>query len=361
MKDLIFKDIDVAGYERVVEIKNPRVGLHAILAFHNTTLGPALGGIRVYPYTSFDHALNDVLRLSKGMTYKAAVSETGTGGGKSVIITSADQPKTDAIMLSFADAVNSLNGKYICAVDFGTDGRDLQNIRKKTPFVVGFPDRKSSGDPSRFTAFGGFLGVKALVKKVWGQDSVEGRTIAIQGLGSVGMRLADHLFWDGAKLIVTDINPALISKAEHEYNAQAVAPDEIYSVKCDVFSPCALGGILNSKTIPLLNCRGVAGVANNQLLTEDDGNALFKRGILYAPDFVINAGGLLNVCAELFPSGYNAYGSYFNVRNIYDRLLKIFDLSEQNQKPCNIVANELAEYNIKHGVGKRVEDVIFHH
>ncbi|MCC5831447.1 MAG: Glu/Leu/Phe/Val dehydrogenase [Chlamydiales bacterium] len=361
LAELTFNEIKVEGFERVIEVINEAAGLHAIIALHNTTLGPALGGVRAYPYPSFEDALKDVLRLSKGMTYKASVAETGTGGGKSVIICDSRKPKSEELLLAFAEAVNALEGNYICAEDVGMRVDDLAIIRKGTPYAVGLPHLKSSGDPSRFTAYGGFLGVRAAAKKLWGVDSLKGRCVAIQGLGSVGMRLADHLFWDGARLLVTDIDEAAVQRAVREYAAIPVSPDDIFEAECDIFAPCALGGILNPDTIPLLRCKGIAGLANNQLLTEADGQALMNRGILYSPDYVINSGGLLNVCVELHKEGYNPSTARLHIERIYDLLLKIYTLSEEKRLPANIIANDLADSNLKQGSGKRTEPVIFHH
>lgn len=359
--ELIVEEIAVEGYERVVEIKDEASGLHAIIALHDTTLGPALGGIRVYPYSSFEAALDDVLRLSKGMTYKAAIAGTGTGGGKSVIIADYRKPKSEELLLAFAEAINLFEGLYIGAEDLGMPAHDLEVIRQGTPYLVGLPHPQSSGDPGRFTAFGGFLGAKAAAKKLWGSDSLKGKTIAIQGLGSVGMRLADSLFWQGAKLIVTDINPTACEHAARQYAATVVSPEAIYGAECDLFAPCALGGILNPQTIPQLRCQAIAGLANNQLLTEADGYALMERGILYSPDYVINGGGLLNVCVELYPEGYNPDVAREQIELIYDHLLTIYALSEEKEIPTNIVANQIAEHNVAHGIGKRQEPVIFHH
>lgn len=361
LAEMVVNEIKVEGYERVVEVINEPAGLHAIIALHDTTLGPALGGIRAYPYATFDDALKDVLRLAKGMTYKASVAETGTGGGKSVIICDSRKPKPEELLLAFAEAVNMFEGHYICAEDVGMHTDDLAIVRKGTHYAVGLPHPKSSGDPSCFTAYGGFLGVRAVAKKLWGIDSLKGRTVAIQGLGSVGMRLADQLFWDGAKLIVTDVDKAAVKRAVREYAAVAVAPDDIYSASCDIFAPCALGGILNPDTIPLLRCKGVAGLANNQLLTDADGQALMNRGILYSPDYVINSGGLLNVCVELYKDGYNPFIAREHVERIYDLLLTIYTLSEEKKLPTNMIANDLADYNLKQGIGKRSELVVFHH
>lgn len=359
--NLVFNEIEIEGYERIVEVIDEECGLHAIIVLHNTTLGPGLGGIRAYPYASFDEALNDAMRLAKGMTYKAAVAKTGTGGGKSVMITDYKGPKSEELLFSFAEAVNYFEGQYICAEDFGMHPVDLGVIRKKTRYAVGLPHPQSSGDPSYFTAFGGFLGAKAVAKKLWGVDSLRGRTVAIQGLGAAGMKLANFLFWDGAKLIVTDIDQEVVNQAVHQFGAKAVSPDEIYTVACDIFAPCALGGILNPNTIPHLQCQAVAGLANNQLLNELDGEALNKRGILYTPDYVINSGGLFNVCAELEKEGYNPFVARNLVDGVYHSLLTIFKLAGEKNIPTNLVANELAEYNLEQEIGKRNKEIVFHH
>lgn len=356
---LTYNELTIEGYERVVEIKNE--GLHAIIAIHNTKLGPALGGIRAYPYSSFEQGLNDVLRLAKGMTYKAAVAQTGTGGGKSVIFADNTVPKSKEMLLEFAEAVNTFHGEYICAEDVGMHVADLETVCRGTPYAVGLPKPKSSGDPSRFTAYGGFRGIQAVCKKLWGTESAAGRTFAIQGLGSVGMKVANHLFWQGANLIVADINPHFVDKAVTEFGAKAVSPKEILSTPCDVLVPCALGAILNPTSIPNLRCQAVAGLANNQLLSDKDGDELFRRGILYAPDYVINAGGLLAVCVEIEPEGFNPNIAKKHTDRIFDLLSAIFHQAEERGLSTNQVAKEIAEYNLEHGVGKRTHEPVFHH
>ena len=356
---LTASEIEVNGYERVVEFKEEESGLHAIVALHDTRLGPALGGIRAYPYKTFEEGLNDVLRLAQGMTYKAAVSETGTGGGKSIIFADSKQSKSPELLRAFAEAVNYFDGQYICAEDVGITVREVAQIGEDTPYAVGLPNRKSSGDPSRFTSFGGMRGIQAVCKKIWGTDSVAGKTFAVQGLGAVGMRLAERLFWEGAHLIVSDVNPEALEKAVRELGAEAVAPDQILSAACDVFVPCALGAILNPASIPNLRCQAVAGLANNQLLSHQDGDALFARGILYAPDYVINAGGLLAVCVELEPEGFDPVSAQQHVNRIYDVLTTIFEMSEQKKQPTYLVAKELAEQNIQQGIGKRTLAPVF--
>jgi leucine dehydrogenase len=345
---LSINEIKVEGYEKVVEFKNEKAHLHAIIAIHNTTLGPACGGIRVYPYSTFDQALNDVLRLSKGMTLKGAVAQTGTGGGKSVLIVDKEG-KTKEMLLAFAEAINYFNGRYFGGEDMGMRLEDLELISQRTPYVAGLDRPRSSGDPSLFTARGGFRGIQAVCQKVWGAPSVRGKKIAVQGLGSVGMKLIQHLFWEGAELIVTDTNPSLIEHAVMQWGAKSVAPEEIYHVDCDIFSPCAIGAILNEKTIPLLRCRAIAGVANNQLLAEEDGARLLKRKILYAPDFVINAGGLINISSEIAKKKYEPQIAREKVDHLYDLLLSIFDASEKSSKTPHQIAVEIAEHNLELG------------
>lgn len=354
------REIHVEGYEKVVEFKEDTSGLHAIIAIHDTRLGPSLGGTRVYPYATFEDGLNDALRLARGMTYKAAVSETGTGGAKSVIFADNRVPKSPELLHAFAEAVNFFEGRYICAEDIGMSVQDIATVCEKTVYGVGLPRAKSSGDPSRFTAFGGLRGIQAVCKKIWGTDVLAGRTFAIQGLGAVGMRLAERLFWEGGRLIVSDVNAAAVERAVKEFGAQAVSPDQILSVQCDVLVPCALGAILNPKTIPELRCRAIAGLANNQLLSDADGDALFQKGILYAPDYVINAGGLLGVCVEIEPEGFDPTLARAHVDRLYDVLTTIFNISDEQKKPTYLVAKELAEHNLENGIGKRTIPPVFH-
>jgi leucine dehydrogenase len=357
---MVIKEILVNGYEKVVEVKNEEAGLHAIIAIHNTALGPALGGTRIYPYSTFEDALADVLRLSKGMTSKSALAETGMGGGKSVIIANPKTQKTENLLLAFAEAVQSLNGQYICAEDSGSTAEDMLVIRKGTPYVAGLPTPSSSGDPGRFTAWGMLKGLKAVAKKLWGSESLKGRKIAIQGLGSVGARLAEFLFWEEAKLILSDIDEAKVARLTGLYKAQSVSPNEILFVECDILSPCAFGAVINESTIPKLHCKAIAGAANNQLLNvENDGLALFNKGILYAPDFIINAGGVINAALELEEDLYNPQQAIEKTNRLYDTLLQIFETAEKKKMPTVQVALDLVEYKLQHGIGKRTREVHF--
>jgi len=358
---LQFEKIPVDGYEHVVKVTERSAGLTAIIAIHNSFLGPALGGIRICPYASFNEALEDVLRLSKGMTYKSAIAETGFGGGKSVIIADPKKHKTPELLLAFGTAVERFGGKYICAEDAGCTVEDVKIIRRATKYVVGLPNAKSSGDPGAFTAWGVYRGIQSIAKKLFGSDSLEGRSIAIQGLGSVGSRLAEILFWAGAELILCDIDMAKSERLAHRYRAKTAPVDGILKTECDILVPCAFGGIINDQTIPFFRCRGIAGATNNQLLRDSHAALLLARGILYAPDFVINAGGLLNVTSELDEVGYNPAVPRTKTNKIYDTLLAIYEIAEKNRDSTHAAALALANYRIKYGIGKRTTLPVFHH
>lgn len=352
--------IQVKDYEQVLKVTDEESGLKGIIAIHNTTLGPALGGIRIYPYATFDEALEDVLRLSKGMTYKSAVSETGLGGGKGVILADPAK-KTPEMLLAFGAAVQSLGGNYICAEDVGSTPEDMKLIRKATKYVVGLPHAKSSGDPGFFTAWGVYRGIQATCKAAFGTDSVEGKWIAIQGLGNVGWNLAQYLFWRGARLIVADLDQRRVQQAVIQFGAKAVSASEILQVECDILAPCAMGGVINDQTTSQFRCRAIAGGANNQLKKDSHANQLRERGILYAPDFVINAGGLLNVTAEIEEEGYNPCFARNKVHAIYDTLGAIYEIARKNKESTHAAAVALAEYRIKYGIGRRFAPPVFHH
>lgn len=357
---LTMEEIPVSGYEKVIKITEKSSGLKAIICLHDSTLGPALGGTRIYPYATFEAALNDVKRLAKGMTYKSALAECSWGGGKSVIIADAKQ-KTEQLLHAFGAAVTRLKGTYICAEDLGCTPQDISTIAQTTPYVVGIMHEKSSGDPSPFTAWGVYRGIQSVIQQIFKTDSVEGKTIAIQGVGAVGERLAEILFWQGAKLILCDMDKNKVARLAKLYGAQVVRPDEIYSAACDVFAPCALGGILNPDTIPTMRCKAVAGSANNQLLRDQDADALRERGILYAPDFIINAGGLINVSLETREMGYHPLAARNQVNKLYDQLMLIYDISQKNRCSTHAAAICLGDYRLKYGIGKRVEPVYMHH
>ncbi|MBS0624778.1 MAG: amino acid dehydrogenase [Verrucomicrobia bacterium] len=355
------ESISVKGYEQVIKVSDKKAGLTAIIAIHDTTLGPALGGIRIHPYANFNDALEDVLRLAKGMTHKSAVAGVGLGGGKSVIIADPKKQKTPELLLSFGAAVEALGGIYICAEDVGCTTEDVKIVRKSTKYVVGLPHDKSSGDPGPFTAWGTYRGIQATLKKLYGSESLEGRSIAIQGLGNVGAQLTEFLFWAGAELYLSDIDMEKAERMALKFGAKVVPANQIAKIECDIFSPCALGAILNDTTIPALRCRGIAGSANNQLHRDHHADLIRERGIVYAPDFVINAGGILNVTAEIEDAGYSPKLSRQKVHEIYDTLLAIYEIAEKNRESTHNAALALAEYRIKYNIGKRVIPPTFHH
>jgi leucine dehydrogenase len=352
--------MNVDGYEKVIVVTDERAGLKGIICIHNTTLGPALGGIRIHPYPSFDAALTDVKRLARGMTYKSALAEVGLGGGKSVIMCDP-KAKTPEMFMAFAEAVDRLQGLYTCAEDVGCSLEDATLIGRHTPYVVGTASEKGSGNPSPFTAWGTYRGIQAVLQTLDGSPSVAGKTVAIQGLGSVGAPLAEFLFWHGAKLIISDIDWDKTQRYAKQWRATACPADDILSVPCDVLAPCALGGIINPQTILNLHCRGIAGSANNQLLNDRDAELLKQKGILYAPDFVINAGGLINVSFEIEEEGYHPTRARDKVDRLYDQLIRLFDISEQNNCSTHQAALSLAEYRLKYGVGKRQVPPRYHH
>ena len=337
-------DIPVAGYERVVRGVDPSCGLHAIVAVHDTTLGPALGGLRMWPYASEDEALFDVKRLSRGMTFKSAVAQTGLGGGKAVMIGDPKKVKSEALYLAMGRLVDSLGGKYITAEDVNTSVGDLEIIRRATKHVAGL-ERKDggSGNPSPYTAYGVFLGVKAALGWTFGTDSCKGRTVALQGVGAVGSALAKRLIEAGAKVYGADKNVDRLKQLEKEIGLIPTSESEIMTLKCDVFAPCALGAILNDQSIPKLDTPIIAGAANNLLLEPRHGKMLADRGILYAPDYVINAGGIINVSVEFHPGGYDEKVALGKIERIPQALKELWTISKQERIPPSDAADRLAE------------------
>ena len=327
-------------HEKVLFVNNEKAGLKAIIAVHNTNLGPAIGGCRLWPYESYDAALFDVLRLSRGMSHKNAVAGLPHGGGKGVIIADPSQ-KTEAMFEAFAEAVNNLGGDYITAEDVNTTCDDAMVMLRKTNHICGLP--MNSGDPSPFTARGVWQGIKATAKVALGRDSLEGVTVAVQGLGKVGYDLCRYLHKDGAKLIVGNrSNKAALDKAVEEFGATVVGTNEILTAECDILAPCALGAILNPNTIPYLNCKAVAGAANNQILDDASGLALKARGIYYAPDFVINGGGVINAAAEV-DGPYDEKAVLVKVDNIYNSIEHILSESKATGEPEGVIATRYAE------------------
>ncbi len=336
--------IDVPGYEEVYRAHGRRSGLVAFIAVHDTTLGPALGGCRMWHFSREDDALTDALRLAKGMTYKSAVARTGLGGGKSVIVADPKTKKSPELFRAMGRFVHTLGGRYTCAEDVGTNEKDLQIVREETPHVSGLArDKGGSGDPSPFTALGVFMGIQACVEAQLERRDLRGLKVAIQGVGNTGLNLARRLVEAGAKVVVSDVNEQRVNEARKAIGTDAVSADEIFGVECDVFAPCALGAVLNDRTIPQLRCKIVAGSANNQLAEDRHGEALIERGILYAPDFVINAGGIINVSAEFLPNGYDEQESTRRTRNIYHAVKDIVQTSREQGIPTNRAAVVLAE------------------
>ncbi|MDI3235323.1 Glu/Leu/Phe/Val dehydrogenase [Exiguobacterium antarcticum] len=341
----IFETMAMEDYEQVVFCHDKVSGLKAIIAIHDTTLGPALGGLRMWNYASDEEALIDALRLAKGMTYKNAAAGLNLGGGKAVIIGDAKTQKSEALFRAFGRYVQSLNGRYITAEDVNTTVADMDYIHMETDFVTGVsPAFGSSGNPSPVTAYGVYRGMKAAAKEVYGTDSLGGKTIAIQGVGNVAFNLCRHLHEEGAKLIVTDINQDALRQAEEAFGALVVGPDEIYGVEADIFAPCALGATLNDETIPQLKVKIIAGAANNQLKEDRHGDMLQERGILYAPDFVINAGGVINVADEL--DGYNRERAMKKVELVYDAVSKVIEIAKRDHLPTYRAAEKMAEERI---------------
>lgn len=342
----IFEYLEKYDYEQVVFAQDKESGLKAIIAIHDTTLGPALGGTRMWTYASEEAAITDALRLARGMTYKAAAAGLNLGGGKTVIMGDPRKDKSEALFRAFGRYVQSLNGRYITAEDVGTTVQDMDYIHLETDFVTGIsPAFGSSGNPSPVTAYGVYRGMKAAAKVAFGSDNLSGKTIAVQGVGSVSYTLLKHLHEEGANLIVTDINEESVNKAVKDFGAKAVAVNEIYSVDCDIFSPNALGAVINDDTIPLIKAKLIAGAANNQLAEERHGDILHAKGVVYAPDYVINAGGLINVADEL--NGYNRERALKKVETIYDNITKVFEIVERDGIPSYKAADRMAEERIE--------------
>ncbi len=342
----VFELIQKHGHEQIVYCYDDSTGLKAIIAIHNTVLGPALGGVRMWKYEKEDDALCDVLRLSKAMTYKAAVAGLNLGGGKAVIIGDPQTQRNEALFRAFGRFVESLGGRYITAEDVGTDEKVMEWIYAETKYVTGIPESLGgSGNPAPVTAYGVYVGIKASVKEVYGNESLAGKKVAIQGAGQVGRFLCQHLAKDGAKIYITDIIPEKVKKCVEEYKAEFVEPDKIYDVDADIFAPCALGGIANDDTIPRFKFKIIAGGANNQLLDEDKHDRmLMERGILYAPDYVINAGGLINVGREV--EGYSKEHAMRKAEGIYDTLMRVFEVSKKENIPTHVASARIAEERI---------------
>lgn len=346
----LFTTLSTLGHEQVVFCHDETTGLKAIIGIHNTTLGPALGGTRMWNYATEQEALTDVLRLSRGMTFKASISGLNLGGGKAVIIGDAKTMKTEAFLRRFGKFVNSLGGKYITAEDVNMKTADMEFIAMETKHVTGLPESVGGGgDPSPVTAYGTYLGMKASAKKVFGSDSLSGRKVAVQGVGQVGMHLVEYLTKENATVYITDISEEKVKTVAGKFAAKAVSQEAIYDLDVDIYAPCALGATLNDTTIPRLKCSIIAGAANNQLKDEvKHGYMLIDRSITYAPDFLINAGGLINVYNE-FLGNYNRNRVFEQAESIYTTCLAIFDLASKEKINTQEAAIKIAE--------KRIEEV----
>ena len=342
----VFQHTDFDGHEQVAFFKDDDTGLRAIIAVHNTNLGPALGGVRMWPYASDQEAVCDVLRLSRGMTYKSALAGLPFGGGKSVIIGDPHRDKSGALMRAMGRCVDKLAGRYIAAEDSGTNVDDLLSMATQTEHVAGILSKSTvggevrSGDPSPATARGVFVGLKAAVRYKLGRNDLEGVKVAVQGVGNVGLRLVEYLREAGARCWVTDIHAERVQRVADETGATPVAADDLIDLDVDVFAPCALGAVLNSETIPRLRARVVAGAANNQLQNGALGETLLHEGILYAPDYVINAGGVIDVAFER--TGYDLDKVVAKVEGIAASLTEIFERSDSERRPTSEVADDLA-------------------
>jgi leucine dehydrogenase len=346
-----FSYMEEFGFEQLTLFQDKKTGLKAITCIHSTVLGPALGGSRFWVYDDEEDAIEDALRLARGMTYKNAMAGLPLGGGKTVIIGNAkelrkDSVRREAFWRSFGRYLEGLNGRYITAEDVGTTTQDMVYVHMETNYVAGLPGR--SGDPSPYTARGVYNSILASCKVVYGVDNVSGKTVAVQGLGNVATTLCKYLHEDGAKLIVTDIDEEKVNYAVEKYGATSVGVDDIYSVECDIYAPCALGATVNDETIPKLNCKIICGAANNVLQDPSiHGQALKERGIVYAPDYVVNAGGVINVAYEQVEGGYNEVAAIRDIDRIYNRVIEILEKSMTTGRLAHEIADEMAEARIE--------------
>jgi len=345
----LFDTIAGMGHEQLVLCQDSASGYRGIIAVHSTVLGPALGGTRFWNYATDEEAIVDALRLARGMTYKNAVAGLNLGGGKSVIIGDNKTADREMIFRAHGRFVESLGGRYITAEDVGTSTADMDYVHMETDYVSGLAGR--SGDPSPVTAHGVFRAIQASAKERWGSDDLANKVVAVQGCGHVGYYLAKELHEAGAKLVVSDIDAERVKRVVSEFSARSVSSDEIYGVQADIFAPCALGAIINDKTIPQLKVEIVAGAANNQLLEERHGDELESRNVLYAPDYVANAGGVINVYSEL--AGWTSARSFRKADEIYDTVRKVFEIARTEKVPTYLAADRLAEQRIR-AVGSMV-------
>lgn len=344
----LFNELSKCNHQRVVFCNHEDTGLKAIIAIHDTTLGPAFGGTRMWEYRTEAEALRDVLRLSRAMTYKAAISGLNLGGGSAIIIGDSRTDKSEALMRRFGRFIRNMNGSFITSEDLGTSGRDMEYIRMETEHVTGVNESSNGSNPSPITAQGVFMGIKACLKELYGSDSLAGRSVAVQGIGHVGERLVQLLREENAKVYVSDINEERVRQVAKRSGADPISNNNILDLEFDVYSPCALGGIINSETIPKMKCGIIAGSANNQLADEDlHGQMLLDKGIIFAPDYLINAGGMINSYSEL--SGYSKKRTLQLAENIYEATRGVLKKSKTENIPTNKAADIIAE--------KRISDI----
>jgi leucine dehydrogenase len=343
---VVFGHESFKGHEQVVFCHDPETGLKAIIGIHSTVLGPALGGTRMWNYADEGEALRDVLRLSRGMTFKASLAGLNLGGGKAVIIGDARTQKSPELMARFGQFVNSLSGRYITAEDVGINTADMEVVKRHTDHVTGIPvSMGGSGDPSPVTAYGTFVGMKACAQYKWGSDDLAGKRVVVQGIGHVGETLVKYLTGAGAEVFIHDIYPERVEAVAGLYGAKPIAADQVYSMDADIYAPCALGATVNDQTLSVLKAGIIAGAANNQLADEvRHGQMVKERGIIYAPDFMINAGGLINVYSEI--ARYSAEESMQKTAKIYDTTLRILELAEQKDWTTHEAALYLAQQRI---------------
>lgn len=348
----VIRQMSEMGHEQIVFCQDEETGLKAIIAIHSTALGPALGGTRMWKYDNELEALNDVLRLSRGMTFKASISGLNLGGGKAVILGDAKTEKTDALMRRFGKFVETLNGNYITAEDVGMTTHDMEMVRAETKHVTGIPESiGGSGDPSPVTAYGVYMGMKASAMYKWGSDDLKGKKVVVQGIGNVGINLVKHLTEEGALVTINDISKERLKMVAEKYGATIVEGDAIYDVDMDIYAPCALGASVNDNTLSRLNCDIIAGAANNQLADEArHGQMVMDKGMIYAPDFLINAGGLINVYSEL--NGYNREEALAKTKEIYNTTLEILKKSELEGITSHEAAKQIAQARVADALNK---------
>ncbi len=339
------REIKIKGYERVTYLEDKKIGMSGYVAIHDTSLGPAVGGCRMMEYDNTKLALKDALRLSRGMTYKSAVAGLNYGGGKTVIMTNGIKENREKVLEVLGEFLNSLHGSYITGVDAGTSVEDMRTLKRYTRYVAGIPTtRHRISAPSMVTAYGVYMGMKACIKEVHGLRGLQGLKVAVQGAGKVGRNLIERLSKDGCEIILAEPRKEIAQRMVEQFGVSLVEPNRIYSVDCDIFSPCALGGVLNGRTIPRLRSRIVAGSANNQLLNDHAGELLHERGILYAPDYVVNAGGL--ICVVMDREGIDMSHIMEKTSRIYDTLLEVFIVSRSEKVSTNLTADRMAERRI---------------